>query len=195
MRYCRIKTGNVLFYREDLYHNESQYAQSQRLRGTSMKLLITVVTAVLLAGTQLCLADAGSTRQAEKLLNEMDMKVAFQRSIDQMLDVQLQRNPALAPYKNVMRKFFQKYMNYDDLKPEMVKLYANAFTESELKEINAFYATPTGRKTIRLMPELMAKGAQIGSKRVQDNIQELEEMIRAESERLQKQAKSAQQSH
>lgn len=70
----------------------------------------------------------------------------------------------------------------------MIDLYAEAFTETELEEIRAFYATPTGRKTIQLMPELMAKGAQIGSQRIQQNIQELEIMIRKETERLQKQS-------
>jgi hypothetical protein len=77
-------------------------------------------------------------------------------------------------------------MSWESLKPEFLKIYANAFTATELREINKFYATDTGKKTIENMPALMAQGAQIGAVRVQENIGELQAMIKAESERLQK---------
>ena len=54
----------------------------------------------------------------------------------------------------------------------------------ELKELTAFYETPTGKKTIEKMPQLMAQGAQIGAARVQENMAELQAMIKEESERL-----------
>ncbi len=114
----------------------------------------------------------------------MGMKEALEHSIEQTLDIQLQQNPTLVPFKEVMMKFFRKYMSYETLKPDMVKIYADAFTANELKELNAFYSTPTGRKTIQKMPELMAKGSQIGAKRVQDNIQELQKMIKDEADRI-----------
>ena len=149
---------------------------------------ITMVVLCILCSGSVTWADPGSERAAQQLLSEMGMEDAFQRSIDQMLDVQIERNPGMAPFREVMRAFFQKYMSYKDLKPEMIRMYAEAFTKEELEEIRAFYATPTGQKTIRLMPELMARGAQIGSRRVRENIGELEAMIRQETERLQKQS-------
>jgi hypothetical protein len=85
-----------------------------------------------------------------------------------------------------MVAFFNRHMRYDSVKPDLLRIYANAFTASELREINAFYATPTGRKTIELLPALMAQGGQIGVNRVTANMGELEEMIQAESQRLRK---------
>lgn len=131
-------------------------------------------------------ASNDSKIEAELLLNTMGLDQALEKTISQMLDVQLQQNPTLAPFKQVMLRFFNKHMSYESLKPEMIAIYSEAFTSTELKEINAFYKTPTGAKTIEKMPELMAKGGQIGAQRVQDNIQELQEMIKAESERIQK---------
>ena len=96
----------------------------------------------------------------------------------------MQQNPTLVPFKNVMMQFFQKHMSYESLKPDMVKIYSDAFSASELKELIAFYRTPTGKKTIEKMPQLMAQGGQIGAKRVQDNIGELQQLIKEEAERI-----------
>ena len=72
-------------------------------------------------------------------------------------------------------------MSWASLKPEFLKIYSEAFSAKELREINEFYSTDTG-KTIQSMPSLMAQGGQIGAARVQANIGELQEMIKAESE-------------
>lgn len=136
-------------------------------------------------------ADEASRQEAAKLLNAMEMEIAFERSIEQMVEVQITRNPSIKPYQDVMRRFFQKYMSYEELKPEIIQLYADAFTAQELREINTFYASPTGKKTIKLMPDLMTRGAEVGSRRIQANIHELQQMIQAESERLQREAQQA----
>ena len=130
-------------------------------------------------------ADTASEKEAEKLLNIMGMDQALEQSISQMLDLELQQNPALTPYKGVMLEFFAKHMSYESLKPDILKIYSEAFTADELKEINSFYATDAGKKTIEKMPTLMAQGGQIGAARVQENIGELQAMIKAESERIQ----------
>lgn len=138
---------------------------------------------------QLVVADAKSEREAEKLLNTIGMEQAMVQSMSQMVDLQLKQNPTLAPLKSVMLQFFNKHMSWESLKPEFLKIYSQAFSAKELHEINAFYATDTGKKTIQLMPSLMAQGGQIGAARVQANIGELQAMIKAESERLQKLSK------
>jgi len=124
--------------------------------------------------------------EAEKMVNSMDMQKVLESSIDQLLDAQIQQNPAMAPFKSVMTKFLSKHMSFESLKPDLVAIYAEAFTAQELRDINKFYQTETGRKTIKLMPELMAKGSKLGMERVQKNSAELERMIREEVERLKK---------
>ena len=144
----------------------------------------TILLLSLLVVSGLSFADSDSKKEAENLLNMMGMKDALEQSIEQTLQVQMQQNPTLVPFKNVMMQFFQKHMSYESLKPDMVQIYANAFTASELKELIAFYRTPTGKKTIEKMPQLMSQGGQIGAKRVQDNIQELQQSIKEEAERI-----------
>jgi hypothetical protein len=120
-------------------------------------------------------ADEASHRKAtENLFGLMGMETMISQSIDQMLAMQVQQNPALAAYQPQMKAFLNKYMSWASLKDDMAKLYMAEFTENELNELTKFYQTPLGKKTIQKMPTLMAKGAEIGQKRVQEHLPELE---------------------
>ena len=135
-----------------------------------------------------CHADAALREEAEKLLSKMDTNIrgALQQSSNQMLEMQMNQSPSLAPYKDVMTRCFERYMSYESLKPEMVHMYTEAYTLEELKEINAFYSSKVGKKTLELMPRLVARSGQIAAAKVEDNLDELKTMIKAETLRLQK---------
>ena len=127
---------------------------------------------------------SGVELEAEKLLDTMKMGATLEAGIEKLINVQIQQNPGMAPYRAVLLEFFGKHMNYERLKGDLVFIYAEAYSEKELKAINKFYASDVGQKTINLMPELMAKGSQVGQQRVQDNIPELQRMIQEESVRI-----------
>jgi len=123
-------------------------------------------------------ADEASHRKAtETLFGLMGMETMISQSIDQMLAMQVQQNPALAQFQPQMKAFLIKYMSWASLKEDMTKLYMAEFTEAELTELTKFYQTPLGKKTIQKMPTLMAKGAEIGQKRVQEHLPELEALL------------------
>jgi hypothetical protein len=142
----------------------------------------TLAAVVLLAiACPMARADEASHKAAvTKLFNTMHMKELLDSSIVQMTDMQIKANPMIAPYRQIMLDFTSKYMSWESLAPEMTKLYMETFTETEVNELEKFYATPTGQKAVKTMPELMAKGAEIGQKRVQDNIGELQKAIQDE---------------
>jgi hypothetical protein len=123
-------------------------------------------------------ADEKSQRAAIKeLFQVMDLPKTMQSSMDQMLDVQIKTRPGLKAYRDVMRKFLAKHLSYEALENDLISLYAKEFTENEIKEMTAFYKTPVGKKVIKSMPTLLAKGAQLGAARVQANQEELKKMI------------------
>jgi hypothetical protein len=113
-------------------------------------------------------------KAAEQMLTLMDMPTVLKKSVDEMVAMQVQQNPSIAPYETVMKEFLAKYMSWDSLKADMVKIYMDEFTEAELGELNKFYQTPVGRKTVEKMPTLMSKGAQLGGQRVQEHMPELQ---------------------
>ena len=151
-----------------------------------MNFSIVFVLITALSMSSMSLADAASEKEAEKLLDMVGTQEVMEQSMSQMLDIQLQQNPALAPYKGVMMEFLNENMSYESLKPELIRMYSEEFTSSELREINAFYSTDVGKKSIEKMPTLMMQGGQLGATRVQENIGDLQAMIQAESERIQK---------
>ena len=119
----------------------------------------------------------------KELFQLLEMETLMSKSIETMLDAQIAGNPKLAPLKPVMMKFMNKHMSWNSLKGEFLKLYLETFTQSEVEDLVVFYKTPTGRKSIRLMPEMMAQGAAIGQKRVQANLPELQSLIATEQAR------------
>ena len=147
---------------------------------TKIRLLFAVAIASAVASA--AFADTKSHRKAaEDLLTVMGVEAQVDKSIDQALDVQIKMNPQIGPFKDVMKKFFTKHMSYASLKEDFVTIYVDAFTEKELKDITAFYKTPVGKKMAEKMPEVSAKGMQLGAKRVQDNQAELRQMIQEEA--------------
>lgn len=69
--------------------------------------------------------------------------------------------------------------NQDGFMEELIKVYDQAYTEPEVNDIVAFYQSPTGKKTIRLMPELMQRGQVIGMQWGQSLAPQIEAEIKA----------------
>jgi hypothetical protein len=114
---------------------------------------------------------------AKKLLATLNMREMMDKGIQQVLEMQIRQQPAIAPYRQTMLEFLQKYMSWDTLEGDLVKLYTDTFTEDEINQLIAFYDTPVGKKAVKALPELMMKGAQLGQMRVQQHIGELQQAI------------------
>lgn len=114
---------------------------------------------------------------ALELLEAMRVSEALQLSIETILDAQLQSNPELRPVEGVMRDFFARYMSWENLKEGYARIYAGAFTEPELREMTAFYRTPTGQKLARATPQLMREGSELGQRAVQEHMAELQQAV------------------
>jgi hypothetical protein len=151
-----------------------------------MKLRHIGASIALTLASACCWADAASKAQATILLQSMGMDKAMNASIEQMMDIQLKQNPTLLPFRGVMAEFFRRYMSFDALKNDFAEVYGNAFTTQELEDITRFYMTPTGQKSIQLMPQLMSQGAEIGMAQVRRHMPQLQQMIQQEAERLSK---------
>lgn len=120
---------------------------------------------------------------AEQMLNTLDTPNLLKQSIDQMVSIQVQQNPTMAPYEGALREFLGKYMSWDSLKPDLIQLYMDEFSVAELSEINKFYKTPAGQKMVGKLPALMAKGAQLGARRMQEHMPELQATIEAQAKK------------
>jgi uncharacterized protein len=125
-------------------------------------------------------ASTPATHRAAALavLDSSGLQPVMTSMIDVSLDGQLKLNPMLAPYKQVMREFLAKYLSYEAIRDELADAYVERFNELQLRQIAAFYATPTGKLAVSLMPELAQLGAQLGRRRVEEHQGELIEMLK-----------------
>ena len=148
-----------------------------------MKLIFPCLLALVLIAQPLTARADDATRRkaAESLLQLMDMQSVLTESVNQMLEIQIKQNPAIAPYQQEMKDFFAKYMSWQSLKDDIVGIYAAEFTEADLTELNRFYQTPLGRKSLQKTPQLLAKSAELGQKRVQEHLPELQQAIAAKA--------------
>lgn len=144
------------------------------------RLLVAILVLAAVASVTLIAQSGGGGEvyvAVGRLFRVMDMESQYEQNIESMLDLQIQQAPQLRPYRDVMLEFFATYMSWNSLEEEVTELYAESFTADEIYEIIKFYETPVGQKALRLMPELSARGAEIGQRRVMENMGELERMI------------------
>ncbi|MBI3939322.1 MAG: DUF2059 domain-containing protein [Acidobacteria bacterium] len=121
---------------------------------------------------------------ARELLDVLQTEKVINGSVEDELKLEFMQNPQLAPLEAIMRQFFTKYASWEYLKDDILHLYTDAFTESELKEISAFYRTKIGQKVLELFPELMGRSMALGNQKAQEHIGELQEMVRKRQKEL-----------
>ena len=101
-----------------------------------------------------------------------------------MIDAQIKTNPAMAPYADIMHTWIAHVLQDIDLQGIVVKLYMESFSEAELRDLITFYRTPTGKKALTVMPQLMQKGMTIGMEKAQEHTAELQELIAMRKQEL-----------
>lgn len=114
---------------------------------------------------------------ALRLFEQMQMQKMLDSLVENLMKTQMSQNPELGEFADIMREFFAKYMSWKSLEDDYLRIYLKTFTQQELEDIVAFYSTPTGKKTIVVMPDLIQQGAAIGQSRVQEHITELQQKI------------------
>ena len=115
-------------------------------------------------------------RAAEELLLlfGMDDPMTNAAPMFEAIKRQFPANPAAM---DVAKEFMDKYIKWEDVKPELIAAYTEAFSERELRELLAFYKTPIGAKFRTAMPTVAAKTMTIYQSRLQPHMMEMVEAI------------------
>ncbi|MGE0354654.1 MAG: DUF2059 domain-containing protein [Gemmatimonadales bacterium] len=120
----------------------------------------------------------GAVSAATELLQVMRVDRTIRLAVATTFDAEIAKDPSLAVYREVMLEFTGRYLSWDALGSNLVSLYAETFTEDELRALTAFYRTPVGQKLIEVQPELMRKGSEMGQNAVMSHMGELQEMLK-----------------
>ncbi|MBW3571561.1 MAG: DUF2059 domain-containing protein [Gemmatimonadetes bacterium] len=79
--------------------------------------------------------------------------------------------------RRVLREFMDEHFRYDEMEPEFIQMYAELYTEDEIRGMTAFYRTPLGQRMIETLPELSAASQSIVQQRLQAVMPELIQRI------------------
>jgi len=140
----------------------------------------TVSTLIItLAWSTLAVFAQENKRQAlaEELLTIMDMQSSIEQSfakVKQMLPQQMKSMQQAMGTTNVPEsvsaqttKIFDlvaEELSWNKMKADYVALYAETLNEQELRDLIAFYKTPTGQSFVKKQPELMQRAMEINQK-------------------------------
>jgi len=130
-------------------------------------------------------------KAAEDLIQLMDMRSTFNQGKEAMIKAQVQSNPGLVQFEDLMRQFLDKYLTWEQVKGEYVRIYTDTFTEPELRELIQLYQTPTGKKLLGSMPEIMNRSMQVTQNQLQPHLPELQQQIMARVQEQQKKQQPA----
>jgi hypothetical protein len=136
---------------------------------------------------------AGHRRAAEDLIAVMDMEQVFNQGVEMMMQAQINADPMLKQFEDIVRAFMGKYLKWSDLEADYAKIYMDVFSEDELRQMVELYQTPLGKKMLKTLPDLLARGAQLSNDRLQPHLPELQQQIfeRLEQQRKEKRPEKA----
>ena len=140
-------------------------------------------TFVLWCGMLACpvaLADSASTHQAaEELVRTMHLGEQMRAMVPALIENFSAMRPQDPKLRQIMQQFFDTWFTAAELEPRIIEIYADTFTEQELKQYVRFYKTPAGQKLLEKSPELSARGMEIGRQIVTEHKADLIKIIEA----------------
>jgi uncharacterized protein len=146
---------------------------------TRNSLLFIVFFCIFYAFSPILAQDLNSHESAAlDCLIAMNVDKAVNLSAKPITEGVFKNSPDLIKYRSELTNFFDKYICWDRLRDYFIEQYCNKFSESELVEMTAFFKTKTGRKYILKLPELQSLYAELSTKVMQDNIDELGTIIK-----------------
>lgn len=109
------------------------------------------------------LAAAKKLADTINLKEQMDAGFAAMMPMVDQLSAQLQLDAAgKTELVQLYKDWFEKDLDQEKMRNNIVTLYAETFTVQELDGLREFYMTPLGKKALKVLPEIMQKGGQLG---------------------------------
>lgn len=135
-----------------------------------------IVCAVLMSVAAAWADEAEHAKLAEQALAAMDVQKTIEQSFEAAKRMQMAQlnnmNLSSADAEKTKKmqteimSLVKEEFSWDKVKDSYIKLYADVFTEDELKGLIEFYNSPAGRKFIEKMPELMQKSSMMTQKQM-----------------------------
>jgi len=141
------------------------------------KMIGLIAAGLVLSVTGVNAQETSRRAMAEELLSLMNVQETIEKSfamIKQMIPAQMEKVKQVTGQTNMpanvsgqtdkMMDMMALELSWDKMKEDYITLYADTFTEEELKGIIAFYKSPAGQAFIKKQPELMKRSMEMSQK-------------------------------
>lgn len=152
-----------------------------------MKLLLIAVCACLIA-PMMKADDASKRAKVEELLTASHVEQLIQQEQQQVQAMMhqmmvkaapsMENDPKMAKVEKFITDETNAAMNYQTLKPDFIKIYADTYTEEELDGLVKFYQSPAGQAMLNKMPIVMTKTMELVQQRMQALMPQMQEHMK-----------------
>ena len=125
-----------------------------------------------LAGQNIAAGDSARVETVRRLIVVTKVEEFHQQMLNMIAD-QYANVPAIAPYAEAYRAFLAKHASFEASEKDMIGVYREFYSESDMLELIRFYESPVGQRSVTLMPLVMARLNQIASDRMAALLPEL----------------------
>jgi len=98
--------------------------------------------------------NARRSAAAERLVESLRLDEAVTAAAARTIVEWMASVPEWRPHEDILTDYVEEKAGWDVLKPSVVHVYAETFTEQELDELHRFYTSPTGRKLVETSPDI-----------------------------------------
>ncbi len=124
--------------------------------------------AVIMIGLSILIGSAQAQEETKlKLADKLLIVMEMQKTIEQSFGAATQMMPNQAnmpPEAQEVMNMIIKELSWENIKADYIELYAEVFTEDELKGLINFYESPIGKAYIKKQPELTQKSMMLSQK-------------------------------
>ncbi|WP_434362217.1 DUF2059 domain-containing protein [Parasalinivibrio latis] len=142
------------------------------------------------------------SERVQKLVNLMNMDSivdvldtqmqSMTNNIAQQANLQPDERALFEEYQAGVQKIAMEELNWANLEPQIIALYAEHFSEKEIEDMIAFYQTETGQSVIRKMPAITQASMQMSIQMVQRAAPKLQKYSQEFARKLQAKRSGAQ---
>lgn len=83
----------------------------------------------------------------------------------------------LESYQSKADAALEKAIGWKEVKPDLVALYTEAFSEAELTQLNEFYESELGKKMLTQLPQLNARSAQVTQAKLESAVPQVNKLL------------------
>ncbi|HEX8362990.1 MAG TPA: DUF2059 domain-containing protein [Longimicrobium sp.] len=99
---------------------------------------------------------------AREFLDAVQIQKLTAAGTEATISEQIRANPEMARYREAMLGWARDLFSSEEAVTAFAELYAEAFTEADLRALTAFYQTPLGQRLAANQTVLAGRGAELG---------------------------------